>query len=1722
MLKRLIFAAMILGIFLAFSSAALADDGPPAPEKKARVFPGAEVPNPDKVQYIFPDVSAPDGFQRLDAPTPMGWDNAGPMAASPEYGCEFQDFCNYTGAYYGYELYGEDNACWANQYLVPEHHSAEVYGLGMRIYGLGVDNGGCDIVATVWEDDGGVPGAVIYTETFAAGTFGTGSPEFVFSTPVVVHASSYMMGFTAVGHADDYIYFGMYKEDPEEDHERSFYDGGCDGTWISMSAAFGEIMNLRGYSDVCYTFSLCYDVGYRASAYQLPLPDPDWGTGETTMGFSQRFVSTGPDTVKIAKIQHLDQAAYGTPLGYYDATSTNYYIVSIMGDDAGVADPTNIFASIDVGPGLDALFPASGNVGAGPTSWWDTLFADFTGMDVVMLGPWHLVVEPSSDDPAEGQLFFGINADETLDGLGINFEPPENNWTYWASSPTWVANLPTAARSMKATVEVCQDEFYSCQNQVLYDSEPWGWSYSLTGDASVGNLAQFAQLVKSGGSDTRIEKIRFQIALGDGVPGIRVNIYDDGGTNANGTAGPGAVTHSYDIEYGDIVDQPGWNEVVIPDGGVIVVGDFYVGYELIPDDPMFDRLYALTEDATGIQINGGALLWHRAVPGWLDMSDQWGYTDNLMFEVEMCSIPFTVWECAPGDDWATINGDFARTGHSGDALEDAWCDLNLAGMYEHPTWGTIRCGPVIWEDYVIQCFSGGTSGGYFIFDLLNVGAGPLDEITTTTHSASIGGALRCTPTVADIGGTPTLFVAGGTQNSVAAYDMTTVGGPITEIWSANPFNGWLGHDINGTIRYGNFIVLDEVLYFGDDGGRIHAAEAATGLPFAGWGGHVQLIGNPLRSGATDGTNLYYSIFTAGIEGDVVALDPATGDEVWSLAGGDGLQAVNLFAEGSYNAGTETFSCGPAVDGGEVYISANATGDGVGEEAIFYRLNAANGAVLSFAQAQRVDPNGYTHPVIDATNVFMLTTYAWSPDGGQLGGSVVAYSRTTGEVAFAFSPPGTAESPWERWIRNEGVLSCEPIDIPDILMGFSGGRNLNVGYLSFFNANTGEEYFHRRIDHGPGGNVGGAGAMGSDSNGDVHVLFADAWGTLYDFTKGDDRSRLEVINWNPQVPVPFGSPADVLITFADVYVNSGCADLIVDLEATDTDNGVTPGGAPGISVIRDAFAANAAGLANSLAANSNKFPQMRADLDVSNEVEDLRANSTGRSLNRSAMAVPSYLIEQGTYPGDVFDPPGGGIVTAPGDTADIVVRVVGDIIARGPQSFFITFAAHNDPDYFLNDNSLLPQLTATLVGGCLQDTTLLVFGPGEANHQWVFNTLMEGDPDYPGGSDPDGNMAVNGFSNGNFAGFYCYGVSQFRMAMHAENWRGQGDDAQWISIQADPNYCSDDCKPALTSGVSLGMASLDGVTYEPLTGNLICKSFIDSVQNFWDGASWDWNLYKAAPFDNDSTMGIAGNSRVFAVVDAPAGFELLNNLHVEIFDLWERNGNEVLNWKFGSVIDNDVVVDFGQGTYDTVIFDQSVSSGWATLGDDITGGQAGFVKLPFGGDYDPMVNAFPWERAQNILNDANGNNWDSLFYYLSIPPNTEGGNPQAEADDGDGCYSIVWHDFQPNEEFSFAVASYYFTENITNAYSSDEFVGPAANLVNKWVGFGRGDVDNDNAVTLGDVIYLAEHINSGGPGPIPFEHLGDVNNDSATDIGDVTYMVDYYFNYGPAPVGDWTL
>ncbi len=1471
--------------------------------------------------------------------------------------------------------------------------------------------------------------------------------------------------------------------------------------WLDNTSAFGVDLGFAIGSSHCEYFSDCYvNFPFGGFVFGWQVPDPAWTTGQVLNGFGQRFVAEGPETLQNVRVRPISDWAFSLPDFFsYGPTSTNGYLVEIWNDDGT--------GSIDVGAGpIDSrtvpggianIYPGGGNEAANGVAF-ETIIVDFTSSNLVLLGPYHVTVKTTSDNPADGSPFIATDnfISNPQTGGSVNFVAPDPNWELFENSNTWTLDIGGGvpqAGGFYVQAELCRDEFAECQTQVLHGPNgvigPLGSGF--VSSPLLGGLLEGAQLVL-GSPINRAEVIRF-LAADDalfgpppvGSPDIEATIY----ANAGGI--PGALLYTQPVP---VVNFNGWTEVVIP-GGFQVLGDFFVGYRNVSADPDNNFFYfGLNTDP---EINGGAFVGD-GLGSWFQFTG----TRNHIIDVDFCSVPVDERPCLPDANWATRGFDYQRTSASGVALGDAWCDLTTNWIYVDPAQPMSFNGPIIYKDQVICAFV----NKYVILDLVT--GAVLDEVTSADDPFSIGPNIRSTPSAAEIGGVDYLFLAGGTS-SFSAWDITTL--PATVVWSNNGFNAWQGNTQHGGIRYGTSVLLDlggtTGLYYADDNGQVHGVDALTGLALPGWVTPT-MVGGSLISGATDGANQVF--FTAaGAPGDVYAIDATTGAINWQLSTAAGLQAINLTGLGAENFNSVSVDLGR-----NAVYATSVIGDVAGTlqllpDGISYNLNAATGADL--APASVTQGSFLASPLVDANRVINLSFYTFvvSPTGTPIGGQVFAVGKNNNAIVWANGavPQRSGSSGY----LTEGLLTCE-VNAADLLVGFDFDN-----YLTFMDADNGDNIFHRRTTFTGGGR---SGALGLDGGGVEHLVFGHGFGVLFDLIKGAvDVPRLDILSLSAQQAVPFGSPADTLISFPDMYANTGCADLVCSLFADDTPvGGFTL--SLGTDVVRERALSDGDVLATQLTNDWSKGKALQVIRTNPNDFlpnrDTWNADNNDRYRGSAALAVPAFLNSNGTYAGDVFDPPGGDIITPPGSSSPITVRANGPLVNRGPNTFFVTMR-HNDATYFMEGGGPDPEFTLALVGGCLLDSTFLAFGSGAANTQIVYNAGRIAGSGF--GWDIDGDASAI------FQGSYVYGVSQFRVAMNTPQWAGGvGSEGDWISMQADPNFCDGSCTPNLTTGVMLGSFSTDGLTYDPIMGNVVCKSYIDSVQNFFDGVAWDWDflgLSASAPFDNDSTMGLAVNTSTYGVVDAPTGAELLHDGTLEVMTFKNRNATAIPDWKLWTIMDYDLW-DFSSGG-DTAVVDQSISTAWSW---DIAGNNPaawGFVKLPFGCGETPLKNAYSLDAAQAQFTDAIY--WDSAYFYSSLPAGNLGQPIDAiatGAPDHEAHFTFAEHDFAGVVGDSLKLGFVFFRTTPTVFEDPAEYAD-IANLWNKFAGFGRGDVDNDNVATLADIIYLVDYLFGGGAGPVPFLHLGDVDGSGgAPALADVNYLVNFYFNYGPCPVGAWEL
>ncbi|MBK7143098.1 MAG: PQQ-binding-like beta-propeller repeat protein [bacterium] len=1560
---------------------------------------------------------------------------------------------------------------------------------------------GLPVRVSIWSDAGGFPDALIYSEEYAlpnvsAATWFT----FPMTTPVTIDAPKYhvSLGYGTGAVISDSLSFRAGV--PSNNVRSNYYYLG----WMDMLSAFGLQLDNWMSPHQCEVYTVCnLNSPFGGSVYLWDTPDPTF-FGATLNGWAQRFVAAGPETLQVVQLQHLVYDAWGY---VYSGSSTNGVDVMVMGDD-GFGNPDGIpMATVNVPAGI-GLFP-NGGFAAGPGPKWQVINVDFSSFNLVVSGPYHLALKMTSDLPADGVLRWATNnwGAQTQTGGSLNFTAPGDAWTrtgvasFWADS----AGFPDAGFLIRGYT--CQDEFYNCESQVLYATAPT-WAYTMR---PAGLLEGYQKV--NADVINRVDKIRVLAtnktldAITPVLPQMDLRIMSDGG------ADPGAMMWNTIITPNFAPNAAGWTEVVIP-GGFQVLGDFFVGYANVSSGTAAgDTLRMITDDGAGPYVNGGARFLVPVLgPGYFSSEDIFGPGDqeNMVIEVDFCSVIIPGWTCVAAD-WPTNAGDYARTGHSGVPLSDAYCDLNIKWTYTDPGFGSNTAGggaiqqnaPIIWDTFVV-CVQNSK------INILSLNTGlSLASFTGNVAPYYVAVSLvRSTPTIAtiDVGGIPkpVLFYGGG--SSMMAVLMEPGFPVLWDLRGANAIaKGYLAGEVaSGFTNWSAPVVANiagtDMVFFGTQMSQILAADAETGNKL--WG--TTLVSNPVRNLAFDGASLYTATIAAppGIpDGDVYKLSAATGAIQRQLSVDGPLEGTSTL--GSTN---ETFADQLALYAGKVYVTSSYFTPVFDDEGLLYILDAATFDVVAVSPTQHTYQGGGLNPaaniMMHATTVIVAGGSTWTST--PLGGTVISHNRFTGGI---------------NWISDGGVAKTTGSTLGNGFMTCEGdGTNAQIylfnsdGYLSCFDAADGNEIFHRRIDHLSLGftSAGAGGAISQDGI----VVFGTFAGSMIALEKGADRGRLEIMDYTPTTPVSFGNAPSFPVTLPAIYTNTGCATVTGTYTIDLASNGSV---GPGVGQWSDFDVSDrAASIADQLTDRSTKAFKGSGLVTANDE---LRVDANSRSMNRAALAMPPYINGAATLP----------LTVNPGDTFDIVLDVNQAILPRGPNKFYISFDT-DDPDFFLNDVTADPEIMVTLVGGCLIDTTHLKFGAGSANLQSVANSGRLGTGDW--GPTP-GNFKILGDAASFYQGTYVYGVTRSRIALNSQDWWSGGEEADaWTSMQADQNRCNDDCKPALQTGVSLGSITTDGITYIPLTGNLVCKDYIDSVQVFDpDGAgaaAWNWLNFETAFFDNDSTMGLVVSTSTFGAVDVAAPYTMLNDVSVEIMKVKTRNGQELNNWKFGVGIDYDVV------NPDTAGIDRTISTVF-TYGADITAPTPqkvwGMVKLPFGGgcagdEYTPLKNVKALARAQSMTSPstggtARGNGFaDSSYFWMNQPIGGSSQGSMHSADDQDVFATFVEKSFAAGgDSVSFAIA--HFAMNVVDPEITSHYA-PLATLLNKWVGYGRGDINNDGVVNLADIIALADNVAGSGPGAIPFAHLGDVDGDGLINGADVTYLVNYYFHYGPCPVGKFII
>lgn len=424
--------------------------------------------------------------------------------------------------------------------------------------------------------------------------------------------------------------------------------------------------------------------------------------------------------------------------------------------------------------------------------------------------------------------------------------------------------------------------------------------------------------------------------------------------------------------------------------------------------------------------------------------------------------------------------------------------------------------------------------------------------------------------------------------------------------------------------------------------------------------------------------------------------------------------------------------------------------------------------------------------------------------------------------------------------------------------------------------------------------------------------------------------------------------------------------------------------------------------------------------------------------------------------------------------------------------------------------------------CSTDTTWLHFGPNGEQHQVIFNSsrlAMRCLAESPG------NMVIDGHDlSGPLQATLILGQSARRLAFNTIDWNSwaclapEPDVFSYRSFVPVPEAGSGSCKPAAATGVPGPLGSATGYQYTPINTNVVSTSYVDSAQLWLDATGqWDWSLVRtdSAPYSADSTIGVAVESRTVGVQDGLHGqmFASLDNLTVTRIALRNVSGHRLEGLALGQLCE------YGQSPF-WVHMNREFSSFWIS---DLNGARSwGVTKLPFGHHDTSLIGGVVMQMS--LISPVRYTYFERAYEMLSeLPPGLSFWT-WLPVDEPRYYHLTLARDIslEPDDTYTLAVVQFSLTDLADPSDSANAAVGQLAALANKFAGFGRGDVNNDNAVNLTDLVLLANHLFRDGPGPIPFRHLGDVNIDGRISLSDVTYLLNFYFFGGAPPLGEWEI
>jgi hypothetical protein len=1696
MFNRLIIAVLTLGLLLSFSSAAFCSDNHKVGKNAYETF-NANAPRVNDLREVHTATSSFD--KPASALSPLETPSA---VLPPQYMCEGLSYDN-GPAYFWRSPDDYNDYEQGVRYTPSEGYSCTLLTAWVAIYGTeqGLNVGAPDMLVTVYADDGfGLPGTALGTVVVPNAALPTAGLAYVgVDLSTANGGGPFVFDFVSGGMPEEF-HIG-YQCDNWTDGDTLFFlsdDGSAAdvrswenyGVYATMLDDWGGNYSFLMDADVCnglIPFTECYEQYYAptGAAYYWTIPDPyadDY--------FNMRFSVDGPET-----LTEIGLAFYGA-----EAVGAQDIIVYVWPSLGGFPDLGNEFVAIPMT--VDDFYPAFESI-------------DLTSLNMIMTGDFHVgytVVDQVNSVVA-------ILSDDGANGTGRSSE-------YYGAWGTMVADWGVDVNFL-IYADLCIDQFAICKtiNYTCGLSSFWRLP-DRYGD--IGDYQRFSPE----GEGCRLEKGRIAFYWASSEAALPLYTYNSEfqiyGTDLAGVPDPSVVYNTTTITPADYVLYPGWTEVdytLLPDP-ILFDEDIWFGVESFAPDTL-SGIRTLSDDGSC-----GSL---RSAENWAGefyfMLDDWGTDLNFLMEIDVCCVPVDERVCYAGDDWPTFGRDFARSGASFSAIgPDAQSNLSMAWRYSNdPTQTLLYNPPSIYGDTMVA---------YFGNELVAIDMNDGTEIwVKPADGFEVGAGGTITPTIYNFdayGTTETyVFFGGCDAKSFNCYDLTDG----STVWTRN----FMQHSMH-FMSFGPNVIIDcggtPVVVYADDDGDIYAVEALTGNMYAGWAVNPISFGGNIHTNMaadTEGGTIFVGTYASGVTpGTVFAFDACTGAAIWEFT----EHQMDVFEPDNLDDNAiEEFQSGIMYDKGVLYApsmfalkfvvaGAYVTGGG-----LMYQLDAASGA-MNWAQIGRQVWDGI-HLSLDANQVIASAWNDWNNPGFHELSGVWAYQKSNGNILFKHTQ--MSPGPWDL-IGMGTVLSCEPDGVPDWIVATT-----RWNFINFFRSSDGAQMFHRRWAGYFSPNSYAYGHPSGQVMSDGRLLVFGRQNVVC-LTSADEtpRSRLDINGYQVDVVVPFGMPDHTLVTAENVIGNLGGAPLTIDgIFLADEDNGLLPDNG-------DITAIAVTAIGDDRLDRIEKLTRMYGDAFADNVISDVDvARSNGASRSNSAYAVPAWVYGITTPTAGTVIPPQGAYNDS-SNYIDIVVDINGTLVPRGLTAIFVDIYT-DDPDYFLDsakgtyaypaDTAMYatPQVRLNLVGGCLFEDVVMEFGVGGANTAHVWNSTKLADGDIA-------SITIDGDASSFWQGGYVFSKAQSLIVppgkvqglwsghtfLHQDGW--SSGSVGWESILPDPNCYDATCAPNHRTNVLLGeMSHDDGASYDPVYGEVVAYSFVDSAQDActYDTlgvcVSWNWNDISngvlSQPLLDSLTLGFRGCVEVIGAYDEPdlAQFMIhrmeLSGRYAAINDLY-----------IGAIIDYDIPTsDFDVSNYDA---DHNLAYQYPCNTKDNAWGS---VRIPFGCGYEGMQGAKTVTANQGGWSDS-GVWLDSITAWMTgtvglmHQPGTDPALCTADSDDRE-----AWHVFGafdlPVEGSGTATlgAAWFGIPDFVGDASDASLLFDLADMANKWSGFGRGDVNNDGAVNLVDIAYMIDYVYYGGNGPFPFLHLGDVDASGGDpDAADIAVLVDYYFNMTGCIMGDWTL